>query len=188
VKGEGIDKKVRITKENFDVLQMIELPIDRQIEVSVAGKGEAIAQMVKRFSVPEAEKGDEILKVSVDYDVTQVEVDDLVKVSVKLEFNPPIAMEAGMVVLDVSVPTGFEPVTDSIVQAVQQLEKIKRYDIAGRKVIFYIENILPGDKISFTFNVKAMYPVKAQGVASQAYSYYKPEIRGETLSKAVTVR
>jgi len=188
VKGEGIDKKVRITKENFDVLQMIELPIDKQIEVSVAGKGEAIAQMVKRFSVPEAEKGDEILKVSVDYDVTQVEVDDLVKVSVQLEFNPPIPMEAGMVVLDVSVPTGFEPVTDSIAQAVQQQDKIKRYDIAGRKVIFYIENMLPGDKISFTFNVKAMYPVKAQGVASQAYSYYKPEIRGETLSRAVTVR
>jgi CD109 antigen len=188
VKGEGIDKKVKITKENFDVLQMIELPIDKQIEVSVAGKGEAIAQMVKRFNLPEAEKGDEILKVSVDYDVTQVEVDDLVKVSVKLEFNPPIPMEAGMVVLDVSVPTGFAPVTDSIAQAVQQQKKIKRYDIAGRKVIFYIENMLPGDKISFTFNVKAMYPVKAQGVVSQAYSYYKPEIRGETLSKAVTVR
>jgi hypothetical protein len=36
--------------------------------------------------------------------------------------------------------------------------------------------------------VKALYPVKAKGVVSQAYSYYKPEIRGETLGKEVTVR
>jgi hypothetical protein len=46
----------------------------------------------------------------------------------------------------------------------------------------------PGDKLAFSFKVKALYPVKAKGVTSQAYSYYKPEIRGETLSKDITVR
>jgi CD109 antigen len=92
-----------------------------------------------------------------------------------------------MVVLDVSVPTGFAPVTESITEVVDQEEKIKRYEVAGRKVIFYIENMLPGDKISFSFNVKAMYPVKAEGVSSQVYSYYKPEIRGETLSQGIVV-
>jgi CD109 antigen len=108
-------------------------------------------------------------------------------VSVELEFNPPIEMEAGMVVLDVSVPTGFAPVTESIEQVVDGEEKIKRYDVAGRKVIFYIENMLPGDVVSFSFDVVALYPVKAKGVVSQAYSYYKPEIRGETLGQAVVV-
>ncbi|MCJ7744407.1 MAG: hypothetical protein MUO99_07630, partial [Dehalococcoidales bacterium] len=188
IKTEGIDKKVRITQQNFDVLQMIEVPIGQQIEISAAGKGEVIGQVVERFNLPEAEKGDEILKVTVDYDVTQVEVDDLVTVSVKLEFNPPIPMEAGMVVLDVSVPTGFTPVTETIAQVLEKEERIKRYEVAGRKVIFYIENMQPGDKLAFSFKVKALYPVKAKGVTSQAYSYYKPEIRGETLSQALTVR
>jgi CD109 antigen len=188
IKGEGIDKKVRITQQNFDVLQMIEVPIGQQIEISAAGKGEVIVQVVERFNLPEAEKGDEILKVTVDYDVTQVEVDDLVTVSVKLEFNPPIPMEAGMVVLDVSVPTGFTPVTETIAQVLEKEKRIKRYEIAGRKVIFYIENMKPGDKLAFSFKVKALYPVKAKGVTSQAYSYYKPEIRGETLSQDITVR
>jgi len=32
-----------------------------------------------------------------------------------------------------------------------------------------------------------MYPVKAKGVSSQAYSYYKPEIRGETLGQGMVV-
>jgi len=127
------------------------------------------------------------VKVDVDYDTTQVEVDDLVNVSVSVEFNPPLPMEAGMMVVDVSVPTGFSPVTETIAEAVQKNARIKRYDVAGRKVIFYVENMNPGDKISFGFKVRAMYPVKAKGVTSQAYSYYKPEIRAETLGKDVTV-
>ena len=36
--------------------------------------------------------------------------------------------------------------------------------------------------------MQAQYPVKAKGAASQAYSYYKPEWRGETIGSDVTVR
>jgi CD109 antigen len=188
INAGGDEKTLRITGNNYDVLQVIEVPIDEEIEITVDGKGEAIAQVVRRFNIPEPEKTEKILKVSVDYDATEVEVDDIVTVSVELEFAPPIPVEAGMIVLDISVPTGFSPVTESIAAAVDRVEKIKRYDIAGRKVIFYIENMAPGDRIRFTFDVKAMYPVKAKGVSSQAYSYYQPEIRGETLSGDITVR
>ena len=47
--------------------------------------------------------------------------------------------------------------------------------------------MLPGDLIAFSFSVKAMYPVKAKGTSSQVYSYYTPEIKGETLSTDITV-
>jgi len=137
--------------------------------------------------MPLEDEEEEILKVNVDYDVTQVEVNDLVTVSVELEFNPPVEMEAGMVVLDVSVPTGFAPVIESITEVVDDDDNIKRYEVAGRKVIFYIENMFPGDRVSFEFQVKALYPVKAKSVSSQAYSYYKPEIKGETLSQELSV-
>jgi len=79
-------------------------------------------------------------------------------------------------------------VTDSIIAITQKMANIKRYDIAGRKVIFYVENMKPGDKISFDFQVKALYPVKAKGVTSTAYSYYQPDIKGETLGVPVTVK
>ena len=145
--------------------------------------------IAKVYLLPEAEKtAQDILTVNVNYDTTEVEVDDLVNVSAEVAFNPPEPMEGGMVVVDVSVPTGFAPVTETITQAKEKETKIKRYEIAGRKVIFYIENMLPGEKISFTFQVKALYPVKAKGVTSDAYSYYKPEIRGETLGEDMTVR
>ena len=187
IEAGGEEKELRITQDNFDVLQIVEVPINGEVEISVEGRGEAIAQIVERFNLPEAEQGEEILKIEVDYNTTQVEVNDLVEVSVELEFAPPIDMEAGMVVLDVSVPTGFSPVTDSIADVVEKDGQIKRYEIAGRKVIFYIENMLPGDIVAFTFDVKAVYPVKAKGVTSEAYSYYKPEIRGETLGQAMVV-
>jgi CD109 antigen len=189
IKAGEEEKELRINQENYDVLQIVEVPIDETVEINVEGEGEAIAQVVRRFNLPQVESdNEEILKVNVEYDTTQVEVDDVVKVSVEVEFAPPIPMEAGMVVLDVSVPTGFSALTDSLTEVVEKEDNIKRYEVAGRKVIFYIENMLPGDKISFSFNVKAMYPVKAKGVSSQAYSYYKPEIRGETLSEDITVR
>ena len=137
--------------------------------------------------MPTAETGESILTIDVDYDVTEVEVNDLVTVSVELAFNPPEPMEAGMVVADVSVPTGFTAVTDTIAAAVEKEARLKRYEIAGRKVIFYIENMLAGDRVAFIFRVKAVYPVKAKGVSSQVYSYYKPDMRGETLGTQVTV-
>lgn len=177
----------RITQENFDVLQVIEIPINQSIEISAEGHGEAIAQLVKRFNLPEAEPGDEILTINVEYDTTEIEVNDLVTVSVEVGFNPPMMMEAGMVVLDISVPTGFTPVNESIDNIIDMNPQMKRYDISGRKVIFYIENMLPGDTISFNFQVRAMYPVKAKGVTSQVYSYYKPEIKGESLSQDITI-
>ncbi len=182
-------KKVRITGENFDVLQVVEVAPGRKVEVSAQGKGDAVGQVVSRFNVPAAtEIRDQIMKVNVDYDVTEVSVNDLVNVLVNLEFNPPEPIEAGMVVVDVSVPTGFVPVAATIDESVGNEKRLKRYDIAGRKIIFYVDSMKPGDKISFRFQVQALYPVKAKGVASQAYSYYKPEIRGETLGRDVTVR
>ncbi|MFC2159735.1 alpha-2-macroglobulin, partial [Actinomycetota bacterium] len=187
IEAAGEETKLNIRQDNFDVLQIVEVPINEEIVIIVEGEGEAMAQVVKRFNLPRTDKKEEILKVSVDYDVTQVEVNDIVRASVELGFNPPIEMEAGMVVLDVSVPTGFAPVTESIAEVVEREDNIKRYEIAGRKVIFYIENMFPGDRVSFDFQVKALYPVKARSVSSQAYSYYKPEIKGETLSQELSV-
>jgi CD109 antigen len=177
-----------LTPENFDVLQIVEIPINDVVEIKTTGKGEAIAQVVKRFNLPAAGTTEEdILKIDVTYDATEVEVNDQITVSVHLSFNPPVPMEAGMTVLDISIPTGFAPVTETIAELVAKNENFKRYEIAGRKVIFYIENLQPGDTLDFSFQAVAVYPVKAKGVASQAYAYYQPEITGETLGVDITI-
>jgi CD109 antigen len=193
LKGAGIDKQIKINKTNYDVLQMIDVPVNAQIDMTVTGQGDAIGQVVRRFNEPSVDSAPaaQMLGIDVKYDTTEVEVNDLVKVSVNLAFNPLPDLnvsEAGMIVVDVSIPTGFEAVTDSIAAFTQKMPRIKRYDIAGRKVIFYVDDMKPGDKIGFDFQVKALYPVKAKGVTSTAYSYYQPDIKGETLGAAVTVK
>ncbi|MEE8194153.1 MAG: alpha-2-macroglobulin family protein, partial [Dehalococcoidales bacterium] len=138
IKAGEQETELRINQDNFDVLQIVEVPINETVEIKASGKGEAIVQVVRRFNLPQAEDGEQALKIGVDYDATQVEVNDLVTISVELEFAPPVPMEAGMIVLDISVPTGFLPLAESIAEVVAKEGKIKRYEIAGRKVIFYI--------------------------------------------------
>jgi CD109 antigen len=181
-------QQVRITSQNFDVLQIFEIPVNSDIKISTSGKGEAIGQVVRRFNVPEADKTiSDILKIDVKYDAAEVAVNDEVKVAVSLAYNPPEKTGAGMMVVDISVPTGFSAVKESVEKVIEDHKQFKRYDISGRKVIFYIENMLPGDRLEFEFKVKALYPVKAKGVTSQAYSYYQPEIAAESISQDITV-
>ena len=192
LKGGSVNQTLKINKDNYDVLQTVAVPVNTPIAMTVTGTGNAIGQVVRRYNVPQADQPttDQMLRIDVKYDTTDVAVNDLVKVNVSLAFNPlPDAniKEAGMIVVDVSVPTGFDPVTDSIVAITKALPNIKRYDVAGRKVIFYVENMQPGQQLAFSFQVKALYPVKAKGVTSTAYSYYTPDIKGETLGPAVNV-
>ena len=184
--GEKL-KQLHIAPENYDVLQLVQLPVDEDVAISVEGKGQAVAQLVLRYNLPRAEKETEVFHIEVDYDTHQVEVNDCLEIKVSVEFDPPLPIEAGMVVLDISVPTGFVPVEESIQKVAEAEARIKRYDVAGRKVIFYIEDMAPGNEIRFAFEALASYPVRAKGVTSQVYAYYKPEWKGETLSQPVVV-
>jgi CD109 antigen len=188
IEAGGSTQQIKITSQNFDVLQIVEVPVNSELKISASGKGEAIGQVVRRFNIPEAgQQKSDVLKINVNYDADEVAVSDEVKVAVDLSFNPPDKIEAGMLVVDIAVPTGFEAVKESIEKAVSSNKKFKRYDISGRKVIFYIENMLPGDSLNFEFRVKALYPVKAKGAASQAYSYYRPEVTAEALGSDITI-
>ena len=188
VKGAGIDKQIRITAANFDVLQTVELPAGQSVTVTARGKGEVMAQVVRRYNIPAPDDPTPVIKIDVKYDATEVAVNDLVNVLVDLSFNPPQQVESGMLVVDISIPTGFAADTASIDALMKSQPLFKRYDISGRKVIFYIDGLKAGAKLNFSFKVKALYPVKAKGTASQAYAYYQPEYKGESLSQDITVK
>ncbi len=182
-----VNEEIQITPENYDVTQVVEIPAGMPVKLTAVGKGEAVIQGVLRYNLPAAEKAASVFDIDVDYNTDQVAVNDLVDVNVTLTFDPPEPIKAGMTVLDVSVPTGFAAVDESLARLMEN-PKIKRYDVAGRKVIVYIEDMSPGDKVSFSFQARALYPVRGKGAASAAYSYYTPEWRGETVSQALNVQ
>ena len=181
-------REVRITGENADVLQMIEVPERGTLDISTSGEGEAVVQVVRRFNLPEIEQTTrQVFDIDVDYGTDHVQVDDLINVSINVRFTPLEQIEAGMVVLDIAVPTGFAPVTDSIESLVEDTPRLKRFDIAGRKVILYLEDLLPNESISLEFAARAVHPVRAKATTSEVYSYYNPQLRGESLGGAITV-
>ena len=181
-------KEVRITPENADVLQTVQVPLGEVIAVTAVGKGDVVLQSVLRYNVPERRTEiSDVFDITVDYSTDHMEVDDLITVSASVTFTPPTPIKAGMVVLDVAMPTGFEPVRETVGELVEENANLKRFEIAGRKVILYIEDMLPGETVSFGFQARAKYPVRAKEVVSQVYSCYRPEHRGETLGGAMTV-
>lgn len=187
VTAGDVREEVRVTPENYDVTQVVEVPAGVAVRLEARGTGEAVVQGVLRYNIEEPEAAPTVFDIDVVYGTAEVEVDDLVDVDVDVTFTPPEPVKAGMVVLDVSVPTGFAPVTESLDRLLER-PNVKRYDVAGRKVIVYIEDMAPGEKVSFSFQVKALHPVRGKGSTAAAYSYYTPSWEGEAVSPALTVR
>ena len=170
------------------MVHILEVPAGADIRVSGSGRGQVVVQAVRRFNTPEVETvGSPVFDIDVDYGTGRVDVDDLITVSADVTFNPPRIVEAGMVVLDISIPTGFSPVMESIQRMAESEPRIKRHDVAGRKVIIYIEDMEPGETLSLEFQARALFPVRAEPVTSSVYSYYRPEWKGQTLGGAMNV-
>ncbi|MCL4367817.1 MAG: alpha-2-macroglobulin, partial [Actinobacteria bacterium] len=186
VQAGAVTKEVAISPANFDVTQTVEVPAGAPVTLRATGKGEAVVQGVLRYNLPKPQEVRPVFDIKVGYDTAKVEVNDIVTVDASVTFNPPEPMKAGMVVVDISVPTGFVPVDESL-QKLLDRPKVKRYDVAGRKVIVYLEDMSPGEKVSLSFQVRALYPVRAKSAASTVYSYYSPAWRGETMSEALSI-
>jgi CD109 antigen len=110
----------------------------------------------------------------VTYNTRHIEADNLVDVNVQIAYTG-VKTKTGMIIADVGVPTGFEVVRgllDDLVNA----KIVQRVEVAGRKVIFYVDSLVPGKLLSFAFQIRALYPVKAQATVSRAYEYYDASV------------
>nr|WP_321496751.1 alpha-2-macroglobulin family protein [uncultured Methanolobus sp.] len=187
-------RSVEVNPKNFDVVQIIEIPDGTsKVELELEGTGDLNYQLVRRFNVilPDVVEQNEI-ELDVEYDSTDVSVNDIVTVNAHIKYNGITGIDgttssSGMMIVDLAVPTGFSPVTSSLEAAKASEDKITRYEIAGRKVIFYIDDMQPGEELNFNMQVQALFPVKAVVSESKAYSYYNPEVVAEVKGMNVTV-
>jgi CD109 antigen len=167
-------------------MQIVEVPLGEGLEVTTQGTGQVTAQSVLRYNMPAAaDAAVAAFTIDITYDTTQVEVGDLITINAEVTFTPPEPVAAGMVVLDIAVPTGFVPVSETLDALVEEQAKLKRWEQAGRKVILYIEDMEPAERLALSFKARALYPVKAQPVTSQVYSYYRPDWKAEHLGPAL---
>jgi uncharacterized protein YfaS (alpha-2-macroglobulin family) len=175
-----------VNSENFDVLQTAELPLESGIGLTATGTGDVRFQLVRRFNVLLADDSvQKDMTLEVDYDADHVEVDDIVTVTATVRYFG-LKDATGMMIVDVGVPTGFATVAESL-DALLADGTVTRFEVAGRKVIFYLDGLRQGEQRTFSFQVKARFPVQAVVPDSQAYSYYEPDVRAEAEGQEITV-
>jgi hypothetical protein len=100
---------------------------------------------------------------------------DILDVRVTMTYTGEKA-RTGMVIADVGVPTGFEAVRSSLDLLVSS-QVASRVELAGRKVIVYIDGLDTDMTLAFGFQMRALYPVKAEGPISRLYEYYDPKVQ-----------
>jgi CD109 antigen len=179
--------KVSVDAGNYDVLQIVEIPGSAElITLSMSGNGDINYQLVKRFNIilPDEPVFTD-LEFEVEYDATDVAVNDIVDVHARVNYTGT-ANSTGMLILDVAVPTGFAPVVSTL-DELKTDGLISRYEIAGRKIILYVDDLPRGEELLFDLQVQAQFPVKAIIPDSSAYSYYNPEIKAESRGQEIVV-
>jgi uncharacterized protein YfaS (alpha-2-macroglobulin family) len=129
-------------------------------------------------------QGQELLTIDVGYDRTQLAVNDEVRVDVGVRLN-----EAGVVrmaLVDLGVPPGFTVLTEDLSRLAEK-GLIARYEVAGRQVIVYLEDFSSEAPLTFSYRMRARFPMRAQTPASMAYDYYNPQKLAMQAPVVVTV-
>lgn len=170
---------VTVTPANSDVLQLVDLTHlirtgENSVSLEILGEGNIMYSVVSSYWLPRENNPYEQngpLTISVTYDKTQLEVDDIVTATVTIT-NVTDAT-ARMVLVDIGMPPGFDLVPDMLREAVAD-RTLQRYELAGRQLILYIERIDPGDYI-IQYQMQARFPMNGSSGPATVANYYEPE-------------
>jgi hypothetical protein len=65
---------------------------------------------------------------------------------------------------------------------------IQRYDLTGRQILVYLANLSEGQPLTFTYRLRARFPLAVRSPASSAYDYYNPAVSGEKAPQLIEVK
>lgn len=195
---------IEVSAANYDVVQLVtftDKPVegDNTVRVAVEGEGNLMYQVSTEYwlpweAVPVEAPEKEPIAIGVTYDRTELAMNDTVVVNVEVNLN--VEGVANMAIVDLGIPPGFAVVADDLENRVQRdLDRpedyvgvrIKRYEITGRQIIVYVEDLTYGEPLTFSYRLLARYPISAQTPASTAYDYYNPDVISVARPQAMVV-
>ena len=144
---------------------------------------------------PEVVPAGDIVTIDVDYDRTELTVDDTVTVNVTVSLNAP-GGRVEWALIDLGIPPGFTVQSEDLATLVaaskdrspdSEQAAIERYELTGRQILVYIGELSEGNPLSFSYRLKAKFPLVAQTPASNAYDYYNPAVAGEAEPQLLVV-
>ena len=200
--GEETDP-IRITRDNFDVVQLVSFtdrPVhgENRLRISAEGKGNLMYQVTTRYYLPwkmasALAPQDSPMEIAVSYDRTELAINDVIRVSVRVELLEGAARQA---IVDLGIPPGFEVLSEDLADLVARHSdrppdyngaKLSRFDLTGRQIIVYLEGLKAGQPLEFEYRIRARYPIKAQTPPSSTYDYYNPGVSAVSAPAAIEV-
>ncbi|MCX7838973.1 MAG: hypothetical protein N2559_05900 [Anaerolineae bacterium] len=92
-----------------------------------------------------------------------------------------------MTIVDLGIPPGFAVLTEDLDMAVRA-KTIARYELTARQIIIYLEEFDSKKPITFTYRLKAKFPLRAQTPSSTTYDYYNPSVTATQAPTMLTVK
>jgi hypothetical protein len=171
-----------IDERNADVVHLV--TFDRgfspgganRVQIELQGGGNLMYQVATSYyvpweRVPPLPEGKEPLSIDVAYDRTTLAVNDEVTVDVGVRVNLEGVVK--MALVDLGVPPGFTVMAEDLNRLVER-GVISRYELTGRQIIVYLEDLSAETPLRFGYRLRARFPMRAQTPPSSAYDYYNP--------------
>jgi hypothetical protein len=154
-----------------------------RLQLEVEGGSNLMYQVTSSYYLPWdraplAPPSEELIDINVNYDRTNLAVNDTATVNVSARLNQAGVVK--MALLDLGLPPGFTVLTEDLSRLVEQ-GLIARYELTGRQLIIYLENFSGDQPLNFSYRLRARFPMRAQTSPSTAYDYYNP---GQPTTKA----
>ena len=180
----------KFTEFNRDVVWQVEVPDpdlkgENKLEITLAGEGNLGYQVIATHFIPwdkSKDRGPAPLSIAVEYDSEKVTVNDTISANVRIKKNTEDPK--GMLLVTLGVPPGFD-VNTADLTAAQNKKTIRNFELTGRQLIVYLDDLTPGQEVNFTYGLTARYPVKAQTGESEVRFYYDGGVRAVAQPKAV---
>jgi hypothetical protein len=200
-------REIKVTPENFDVVQIInfdDVNIGREniIEIDVEGEGNLMYQVTGNYYLPwedlskypELVSPKDLVDIQVNYNRTELSVNDVITVDVTVILNEG---QADSALIDLGIPPGFTVETADLAALVAYYQDtpeeydfpiIERYELTGRQIIIYASNITSENALNFTYRLRAKFPLQAKTPASNVYDYYNPDVSGESIPLLLIIK
>jgi uncharacterized protein YfaS (alpha-2-macroglobulin family) len=103
---------------------------------------------------------------------------------------------AQQTLLDLGLPPGFELLAEDLATRIAHDSdmpetytgaRLSRFERTGRQILVYVQNFSAGEPLTFSYRLRARFPLVAQTPPSSAYDYYNPEVQTVTSPVAVVV-
>lgn len=185
--------KIEIDPAQGDVVKILDLKgyaRNGKVELIPEGNVKCMYQVIYSYYLPWQSVSRETqnvppLNISIEYDRTELKRNDLIhaRVSVKNTSAKP----GETVIIDLGVPPGFDVLTEDFDNLVKE-KMIDRYETTGRQIIVYLDKVEPGDVFTFSYGLRAKFPLKVTAPVSEVYEYYNSNTKGYSVPEKLRVK